>query len=42
MWADFVRAWRDDTDATMTLEHARRDLELVEQAYTTAGLDQPT
>jgi predicted dehydrogenase len=38
MWADFVRAWRDDTDAAMTLAHARRDLELVEQAYTTAGL----
>lgn len=38
MWADFVRAWRDDTEAAMTFEHARRDLELVEQAYTTAGL----
>ena len=38
MWADFVRAWRTDTDAAMTLTHARRDLELVEQAYTTAGL----
>jgi predicted dehydrogenase len=38
MWADFVRAWRDDTEAAMTLAHARRDLELVEQAYTTAGL----
>jgi predicted dehydrogenase len=37
MWADFVRAWRDDRDAGMTLAHARRDLELVEQAYTTAG-----
>lgn len=38
MWADFVAAWRDDRDATMTLDHARRDLELVEQAYATAGL----
>jgi predicted dehydrogenase len=38
MWADFVRAWRDDTEASMTLDHARRDLALVEQAYTTAGL----
>jgi predicted dehydrogenase len=38
MWADFVRAWRDDRDAEMTLDHARRDLELIEQAYTTAGL----
>jgi predicted dehydrogenase len=37
MWADFVGAWRDDRDAEMTLDHARRDLELVEQAYTTAG-----
>ena len=37
MWADFVAAWRDDRDATMTLDHARRDLELVEQAYATAG-----
>jgi predicted dehydrogenase len=37
MWADFVRAWRDDTEASMTLAHARRDLELVEQAYQTAG-----
>jgi predicted dehydrogenase len=36
MWADFVRAWRDDTDAAMTLAHARRDLELVEEAYATA------
>ena len=37
MWADFVHAWRDGTDPTMTLAHARRDLELVEQAYHTAG-----
>jgi predicted dehydrogenase len=36
MWADFVGAWRDDRDAAMTLGHARRDLELVEQAQTTA------
>lgn len=35
MWADFVRAWRDDSEADMTLDHARRDLELVEQAYRT-------
>jgi predicted dehydrogenase len=38
MWADFVRAWRDDREADMTFDHARRDLELIEQAYTTAGL----
>jgi predicted dehydrogenase len=37
MWADFVRAWRDDREPQMTLAHARRDLELVEQAYLTAG-----
>jgi predicted dehydrogenase len=37
MWADFVRAWRDDTEASMTLAHAQRDLALVEQAYQTAG-----
>jgi predicted dehydrogenase len=36
MWADFVRAWKDGTPAAMTLAHARRDLELVEQAYATA------
>lgn len=41
MWADFVRAWRDDTEAAMTLAHARRDLALVEQAYATAGLPPP-
>ena len=41
MWADFVAAWRDDRDAAMTLDHARRDLELVEQAYATAGLAPP-
>ena len=37
MWADFVAAWRDDREPAMTLDHARRDLELVEQAYRTAG-----
>jgi predicted dehydrogenase len=36
MWADFVRAWKEGTPAAMTLAHARRDLELVEQAYATA------
>jgi predicted dehydrogenase len=38
MWRDFVQAWRGDRDPRMTLGHARRDLALVEQAYTTAGL----
>jgi predicted dehydrogenase len=38
MWADFVQAWKSGTEPAMTLAHARRDLELVEQAYATAGL----
>lgn len=38
MWADFVRAWKTGTPAAMTLAHARRDLELVEEAYRTAAL----
>jgi predicted dehydrogenase len=37
MWADFVRAWREDREPAMTLAHARRDLALVEQAYATAA-----
>ena len=36
MWADFVAAWKEDRDAAMTLAHARRDLALLEQAYSTA------
>jgi predicted dehydrogenase len=36
MWADFVRAWKDGGAAAMTLAHARRDLELVEEAHRTA------
>lgn len=39
MWRDFVQAWRDDREAGMTLADARRDLALVERAYTTAGID---
>jgi predicted dehydrogenase len=38
MWADFVRAWKTGTEPAMTLAHARRDLELVEEAYATAGV----
>jgi len=38
MWADFVRAWKSGTEPAMTLAHARRDLELVEEAYATAGV----
>jgi len=36
MWRDFVAAWRDGRDAEMTLATARRDLELIEQAYATS------
>lgn len=38
MWADFVQAWKAGTEPAMTLHQARRDLELVEQAYATAGV----
>lgn len=36
MWADFVRALTAGAPPRMTLAQARRDLELVEQAYATA------
>jgi UDP-N-acetylglucosamine 3-dehydrogenase len=36
MWADFVQAWKTGREPAMTLAQARRDLELVEQAYATA------
>lgn len=36
MWSDFIRALKDGTEAEFTLRHARRDLELVEQAYASA------
>jgi predicted dehydrogenase len=38
MFADFVRAWKADAEPALTLSMARRDLELVEAAYATAGL----
>jgi predicted dehydrogenase len=38
MFADFVRAWRQGGDAQMTLARARRDLEVVEEAYRSAGV----
>ncbi|HUS29996.1 MAG TPA: Gfo/Idh/MocA family oxidoreductase [Kofleriaceae bacterium] len=38
MWADFVQAWKSGTEPAMTLARARRDLELVEEAYATAGV----
>lgn len=37
MWADFVRAWTTGEPPKMSLAQARRDLELVEQAYATAS-----
>jgi predicted dehydrogenase len=38
MWADFVQAWKTGAEPAMTLAKARRDLEIVEQAYATAGV----
>ena len=40
MFADFLRAWRERTEAQMTLARARRDLEIVEEAYLSAGVVQ--
>jgi predicted dehydrogenase len=42
MFDDFVRAWKESREAELTLARARRDLELVEAAYRTAGLLQET
>jgi len=33
MWSDFLAAWRDGTEPRMTLALARRDQELIEEAY---------
>jgi predicted dehydrogenase len=41
MWDDLVRALREGVDAKFTLSHARRDLDLVERAYASAGLPLP-
>jgi predicted dehydrogenase len=38
MFADFLRAWRARTEPGMTLARARRDLEVVEEAYRSAGV----
>jgi predicted dehydrogenase len=38
MFADFLGAWRNRTEARMTLARARRDLEVVEEAYRSAGV----
>lgn len=37
MWADFIGALRDGTEAEMDFARARRDLELVEQIYASLG-----
>ena len=38
MFTDFLRAWRLGEEAKMTLARARRDVEVVEEAYRSAGL----
>lgn len=38
MWADFLRALRTGQEPRLTLGRARRDLELVEEAYRSAGI----
>ncbi len=39
MFADFVRAWRNRTEPQMTLARARRDVEIIAQAYRSAGIE---
>ena len=38
MFADFLKSWVARTEAAMTLARARRDLEIVEEAYRSAGV----
>jgi UDP-N-acetylglucosamine 3-dehydrogenase len=38
MFSDFLRAWRARTEPDMTLARARRDLEVIEEAYRSAGV----
>jgi len=38
MFSDFLRAWRARAEPHMTLARARRDLEVVEEAYRSAGV----
>jgi predicted dehydrogenase len=38
MFADFLNAWRARTEPAMTLARARRDLEVIEEAYRSAGV----
>ena len=38
MFSDFLRAWRARSEPGMTLARARRDLEVIEEAYRSAGV----
>jgi len=38
MFADFLRAWQARTEPRMTLARARRDIEVIEEAYRSAGV----
>lgn len=38
MFSDFLRAWRARTEPLMTLARARRDLEVIEEAYRSARI----
>lgn len=38
MFRDFIHAIREDVDPELTVERARRDHEIIEQAYRTAGV----
>jgi predicted dehydrogenase len=38
MFSDFLRAWRARTEPGMTLTRARRDVEVIEEAYRSAGV----
>jgi len=38
MFSDFLRAWRARSEPDMTLARARRDLEVIEEAYRSAGV----
>ena len=38
MFTDFLEAWQQGREARMTLARARRDLEVVEEAYRSAGV----
>jgi predicted dehydrogenase len=41
MFRDFLAAWRSRSEPLMTVAKARRDLELIEEAYRSAGIDHP-